>query len=528
MANMNQGQEVLWDAGQEAISAVSATAEIEGDAGDVELGCKGEKKKKKKGFEAGEAGETEGEAGEVGCGCGCGTKEKKGELEKGNIHSLQLGKTERIGNIQINEDKATFRKKLIEAGTWIDPLNDKETLEITQERMEGWVDNFEAGCVKVAVPLRHSQYPLDNTGWMTGLEIDGDALYGTLEISHTETIEAIKAGTIQDVSLGINLNYIDGHGKKLGEVIEHVALTLTPYIKEQGDNDDGKFEALEKERTYIYMERGATEVKLEGGMNTGDWTLTDMEIAVLPDTAFASVYTDCNYINGQEIKTVKRLYPHHNAAGQAVLGAVTAGITEIINQITKNDCCCRSREGLEHLTAHYQDFGKPPITIALSIEDAVSKLVELEKKAEGNDQEGETLEAENQRKEEEAMTEKVIELEKRVKELEACEAKVKELEAYKETKEQEEVTRKVTVLLEAGQITPAVKDRVMALALQSIKTTLKLEKGERRVSDEMLEILAELPKKVASGEMTGVVLERPGEVDAAKEAARLLENFGKK
>jgi hypothetical protein len=84
------------------------------------------------------------------------------------------------------------------------------------------------------VPRRHSRDPNDNTGWVEGFEIANGVLYGLFDITDEETAKKIEEGTIRDVSIGVG-PVTREDGTKYPEVITHVALTLDPHVREQGD-----------------------------------------------------------------------------------------------------------------------------------------------------------------------------------------------------------------------------------------------------------------------------------------------------
>jgi len=168
------------------------------------------------------------------------------------LYLLPLGQAEKVelegGNL--------FKKKLIEVGEWVYPQDSKKRLKITAEKIDNYIAKFKEGYAKVFIPKRHSIDPEDNRGWLKGLERKGKALFGIVDITHSKMADRLREGTVADVSLGIHPNYKDGKGKKWGEVIEHIALTLIPHIKEQGEGEDGAFVPLEIEgREVICMER---------------------------------------------------------------------------------------------------------------------------------------------------------------------------------------------------------------------------------------------------------------------------------
>lgn len=456
---------------------------------------------------------------------------------KDQIYNLILADPGEMAESDEVDGKHTFRKKIITVGTWKDPQSDKK-LEITRERMEKWIKNFEDGVTKIFVPLRHTQNPLDNTGWVSELKIEGDALYAYMEITHPETIEAIKAGRIQDVSLGLSLNFIDSHGKPKGEVIEHIALTLVPYIPEQGNTEEGKFTQVEvkDEREQIWMERIVSDKGLDRNIIISE--------GILPDDAFACVYEESEYVNDVEVKRKIRKYPHHDMEGKAIEEAVIASIKDIIAKlIAEDNKSYQETGGMKHLIAHYQDFGKPAIELTLEervILDGVildkedtaitatptvemlDKGIQLDLQHSAN-----VSTSDDTMNLDKGGQQDMVEMERKMLEMEK---QLRELEAYKEEKEKEDIIRKVEALVEATKVTPAVKGRIIALAIGIRNKSLELEgQQQKSATGELLDILNELPERIHTGELTGTVVGlEHGDVDEAKmEAERILTAYRK-
>ena len=103
---------------------------------------------------------------------------------------------------------------------------------------EAWaeqiVENFNAGNLgsKVPVPLNHTDDVKANTGEVVSLEIvAGDGLYGNLEIRDEDTIADLDNGLIFDVSISFVWDLVrQDDGKHYGPTLLHVALVNTPYL----------------------------------------------------------------------------------------------------------------------------------------------------------------------------------------------------------------------------------------------------------------------------------------------------------
>src|SRR5262245_60118338 len=112
-----------------------------------------------------------------------------------------------VGNTQ---DFSQFWKELIPEGVYKHPTRGF-SLEVTRERMDGWVSRFEEQKkrnIRIPIPFGHSYAPERNAGFTERLEVrqrdDGKfALYGLLDIPKSD--DAAKIGTtIRDVSVSVN------------------------------------------------------------------------------------------------------------------------------------------------------------------------------------------------------------------------------------------------------------------------------------------------------------------------------------
>ncbi len=124
-------------------------------------------------------------------------------------------------------------KQIARFEKWVDPYDPTEQMILNKEWAEKIVKNFNAGVIdKVPVPLDHTDQVDRNAGELIKLEIREDGLYGYLDIRRTETLADIENGTIFDVSICFDWDYMDTlKGDKHGPTLLHVALVNNPYLK---------------------------------------------------------------------------------------------------------------------------------------------------------------------------------------------------------------------------------------------------------------------------------------------------------
>ena len=128
----------------------------------------------------------------------------------------------------------TYRKQLVKFGDWVDPVNPGQKMKLDEAWAKKIVANFNARLLdKVPVPKNHTNDVAANTGELVGLEIvEGDGLYGLLEISEKETQLAIDEGRTFNVSISFDRDYHDTKTNTAhGPTLLHVALVNNPYLK---------------------------------------------------------------------------------------------------------------------------------------------------------------------------------------------------------------------------------------------------------------------------------------------------------
>jgi len=137
--------------------------------------------------------------------------------------------------LDLDDDRRVW-KELIREGQWIN-TDAGFTLDVDGDRLRRWLANFEAmteAGIRVPVPWGHSYDARDNAGFVETLEVRDDALWGLLHVPDAGDAEKLGR-TVCGVSVSVNPNFIDGTGRRWGEVIEHVALTNYPVVTGQGE-----------------------------------------------------------------------------------------------------------------------------------------------------------------------------------------------------------------------------------------------------------------------------------------------------
>lgn len=135
-----------------------------------------------------------------------------------------------------------YRKRILTYGKWNHTAAPDGVLEVDLAYGQRLVKNF-AGKVFDAVKITKGHPKTEAealdlaTGDVIGLEAEPDGVYALLTAT-SETAARIDDGSIVGCSAGIIPDYTDhavGGAGNVGPVLEHLALTNTPYIKGLGD-----------------------------------------------------------------------------------------------------------------------------------------------------------------------------------------------------------------------------------------------------------------------------------------------------
>lgn len=119
-----------------------------------------------------------------------------------------------------------YRKELIHVGEYVKEV-DNTHFAVTLSILEHWVNIFHlflANGIKVPVPSSHFG---DNNGYVRELSVEGESLYGVLELFGED---ADKLAKTNDVSIYAPVEWVDGTGHIYSYPILHVALTPYPVI----------------------------------------------------------------------------------------------------------------------------------------------------------------------------------------------------------------------------------------------------------------------------------------------------------
>lgn len=213
--------------------------------------------------------------------------------------------------IELNK-KNLFKKEVIKTGVYPHPHNPDKFFTVTGERLREWVDAFNRSGVKVWVPHHHSGDTRDNAGWVEDIfvedGVDGEqSLYAVLNITDGETAKKIRDGTIADVSLALEYDFVSANGEVFPELIRHIALTLDPHITNQ--------------TPFIQLSK---------------------EVNIMKDKEKFAYYDQ---------ETGEGYIPHHAEDGTVDLSAVIAGLVKVMKLKVSDDV---KSAILSHLTGHIE------------------------------------------------------------------------------------------------------------------------------------------------------------------------------
>jgi len=125
-----------------------------------------------------------------------------------------------------------YRKQIVRFGNWVDPFDPQDTMVLDEDLAKKFQKNFIGKVIdRVPVPLNHTDDVSANTGELVKLEIASDGIYGYLDIRDEDTVQDIEKGLVFDVSISFDWDYVDTEtGKHWGPTLLHVALVNNPYL----------------------------------------------------------------------------------------------------------------------------------------------------------------------------------------------------------------------------------------------------------------------------------------------------------
>lgn len=132
-----------------------------------------------------------------------------------------------------------FEKDVLRVGRWKHPITGQD-VEISQDR----INRIAADTGKLletmdrkAIPFQdgHNFDAKKTLGWWTGFRVEGDRLYGQVEVTDEEAARKIEAGSIRSVSARIDSDVRDTKGGVYAEAMTHVCATPLPVLDGQHD-----------------------------------------------------------------------------------------------------------------------------------------------------------------------------------------------------------------------------------------------------------------------------------------------------
>lgn len=397
-----------------------------------------------------------------------------------------------------------YEKELIREGEWAHPQKVNVRMKVTLKRMKQWVEVFSKSLFKVPIPKRHSDDPEDNRGWLKKLFIKKNnsginALYGHLDITNQKMQKQIDDGDIQDVSVSVG-EYVDNQGKKRGEVLHHVALTVIPHIDKQAG-----FTPVTAEG-YICLEESSYMKEIEDKISHGD-TFEEEDVDGKINNQAPDGSKEQEREDIEKAIADARVFPDNSSfyiigtyEDKVIVQYYGSGIGEIgklrfdkyfeipyTKDLKKKFVFGDKKELIKKFY-----FTPKEIQYSIGAERKNIKVGKnVEKKLKGEVKEMEELELlQGQKvqleKDKADLENKISELEpevttlkEKVTELESVnrekEDKLQAIEVEKKASFEKEVDGKVSKLVEGGHILPASKDEVKGVLLQGGKTADLLE-----------------------------------------------------
>lgn len=341
-----------------------------------------------------------------------------------------------------DSDKASlngtiYRKQIARFGKWVNPMYPYGSEDRDMILDKAWADemiaNFKKKVIdRVPVPVNHTDDTSANAGEVIKLELskDGSGLDAYIDVRRTTVVEEIENGLIFDVSMSFDWDYVDTeNGTHHGITLLHVALVNNPYLTKMKPFETVK-EAIDN------LSRKLIPTALANS-NSGSVIMLSETKAKELNAMDATVKNDKDF----EVKiTVK------NEEGEEVEKTLASGEETTVPQ-----------DQAEAVLKQIQDAEAPK-----SEDDGEGDDGDEGEGGEGSgDGEGEGEgEGSGEEEGEEDDDEKT--------ELSRTKA---ELARYK-------VQEKYNTLLSAGKITPAQKDKFMALSEVSITGSVKLSNGK--------------------------------------------------
>ncbi len=162
-----------------------------------------------------------------------------------------------LGDQTVDNNKTPrqkYTKDMIAVGLYTHP-QDGWACDVTVERMDRWIAAFHRmsqNGVNVEVVVDHSFKAEDIRGYMLEMYREGDRLYGVHEMIGPDGIALAERA--KDVSVWIDLDFVDGMNRSYGEAIVHSAVVQQPVVPDQKE-----FMPIAASRYLIYSQQTNSE-----------------------------------------------------------------------------------------------------------------------------------------------------------------------------------------------------------------------------------------------------------------------------
>lgn len=365
-----------------------------------------------------------------------------------------------------------YRKMVAKFGKWVNPLFPIESMELDKEWAEQVKANFDKKVIdRVPVPRNHTDDVSANTGEVVELEIMDDGLYAIMEIRDWKTVADINDEIIFDVSISFDWNYVDTeNGDEHGPVLLHVALVNNPYLKGMGGFEKSEAQ-LEKEAKESAMWEDVEWLTDFSSKHKKSAIMLSESKAKELREMFVTVKNDRDFpvtisVNDEDgVAVEKVLQPGEEVQvpqdqSEAVLKAVADAEKPADDEESEEDKAAREAKEAEEAEAAKAKEDEEAAAAAKKAEEEDAELTDEEKAAKAEKAELADLRAKN--------------------------AKL-------------ELSQQYDTLLKAGKITPAQKDKFMALA-EVHGSTVNLSGKPVQLSKVVVDILSAGPQVVKFSE----------------------------
>lgn len=402
-----------------------------------------------------------------------------------------------------------YRKQIVKFGTWVNPIFPMETMVLDKEFAEQLKANFDAKVIdRVPVPRNHTDDVSANTGEVVELEITDEGIDAIMEIRDWKTVGDINDEIIFDVSISFDWNYVDTEGgKEHGPVLLHVALVNNPYLKGMSGF----------EKSAAQIEKEEKEAAIWGDMEwLTDFSSKHKKSAIMLSESKAKEMRETMLVTVKNDKDFAVTITVKDEDGEAVEKVLQPGEETQVPQD-------QSEEVLK--------------TIADAVKADDDEEETAEEKAAREAKEAEEAEAAKKKEEEDAAAAEAAKKKQEEEDADltdeekAAKAEKQELSDLRKKNAVHELSESYDKLLRAGKITPAQKDKFMALA-EVHGSTVNLSGKPVQLSTIVTDILSAGPQVVKfseegtqkTEEEEAAEAKKKAEEDAAKSPSELLSD----